>query len=389
MPKYLAALFALALLCLASAISGGALAQTLPQELAQRIGVAAEQGRQHQAALSDIIDERRQGANRQLETVVISAINQHPDLFQSIMQEAHRQAPESRVSLNQLVGGMFPGFAGTLRATPQSQESTQALPKQVEESRAAEKAIHDARAPPMRFAAPSPSLEERPADWPILTREGGIDGYADKDPLELLNKVFFYTNGALDFIIFEPLARGYRFIGPVGLRHALGRAFNNLSSPITFANDLLQFRFRRAATTFSRFAINSTTGVLGLFDVAADLGLEGHDADFGQTLHYYGVGDGIYLVLPLFGPTTMRDAIGIGVDSLLDPRSWFIGSAERYALFAAEGVVRREKLIDAIDFLIDHSDATYEDVRAWSFQQRERELWEECQRRTHIVCSAR
>lgn len=359
MPKYLAGLFALALLFLASAIEVSALAQSLPRELAQRISMAAEQGRQHQAALSYFIDERRQGANRQLEAAVITAINQRPDLFKSIIQEAHRQAPESLVSLNTLVSGMFPGFAGTLRALP------------------------------MGVAALSPSLDERPAEWPVLIKEGGIDGYADKDPLELVNKIFFYTNGGLDFIIFEPLARGYRYIVPAGLRHALGRAFDNLSLPITFANDLLQFRFRRAATTFSRFAINSTTGVLGLFDAAADLGLEGHDADFGQTLHYYGVGDGIYLVLPLFGPTTMRDAIGIGVNSLLDPRSWFISSAERYALFATEGVVRREEQIDAIDFLVDHSYATYEDVRAWSFQQRERELLGECKHRTHILCNMR
>ncbi|MBT3170905.1 MAG: hypothetical protein HN333_05665, partial [Rhodospirillaceae bacterium] len=103
----------------------------------------------------------------------------------------------------------------------------------------------------------------------------------------------------------------------------------------------------------------------------------------------YGVGDGIYLVLPLFGPTTARDAVGIGIDSLLDPRSWFIGSTERLALFAGEGITRREELIDPIDFLVEHADNSYNAVRAWTFQQREFELTGECARRTRTVCSAR
>ena len=186
--------------------------------------------------------------------------------------------------------------------------------------------------------------------------------------------MFFYTNGALDFLIFEPLARGYRYVTPEAAQHALSRAFDNLASPMIFANDLLQLRFRRAAVTLSRFAINSTVGLLGLLDVAAELGLEGHDADFGQTLYSYGVGDGIYLVLPLFGPTTVRDAIGLGVDSLVDPRTWFLGTTERLALYAGEGVVRREELIEAVNFLIENADSNYDAVRAWTYQQRAREL---------------
>ncbi len=355
MPKLLAALFALAVLCMAPTFA--ALAQSLPPEMAERIGAAAEQGRRHQAALGDIIDERRQIANRQLETVVVSAIVERPELFQAIMREAHLQAPESRANLNVTVSSMFPGFAGTLL-----QPSRQAAPD-------APRALPalDARA---RVIAGVPPPEERPPDWPILTREGGVDGYADKDPFEGLNRVFFYTNGVLDFLIFEPLARGYRFMTPEAAQNALGRAFDNFSSPIIFANDLLQFRFRRAATTFSRFAINSTVGVLGLFDVASELGLKPHDSDFGQTLYTYGVGDGIYLVLPLFGPTTVRDAVGLGVDSLLDPRTWFLGWTERIALYAGEGVVRREALIEAVNFLIEHADSNYDAVRAWTYQRR-------------------
>ena len=356
-------LFALAALCLVPVI--GAMAQALPPELATRIGAAAEQGRHHQASLSDIIDERRQIANRQLETVVVSAIAERPELFQAIMREAYLQAPESHTNLNFTVISMFPGFAGV------SQDLSGAVPRRAEPEAAQLVAPHDARAPDMlRVATPG----DRPANWPILPKEGGIDGYADKDPLEGLNRVFFYANGALDFIIFEPLARGYRFVTPDAAQDALSRAFDNLASPIIFANDLLQLRFHRAATTLSRFAVNSTVGLLGLFDVAAELGLEPHDADFGQTLYTYGVGDGIYLVLPLFGPTTARDAVGLGVDSLFDPRSWLLGSTERLALYAGEGVVRREELIDAVDYLVENAESNYNAVRAWTYQQREAEL---------------
>ncbi len=356
-------LFALAVLCLVPAI--GAVAQTLPPELAARIGAAAEQGRRHQASLSDIIDERRQIANWQLETVVVSAIAERPELFQAIMRESYLQAPESHANLNATVIAMFPGFAGVLP------DLSGAAPRQAAAEAPRAVASHDARAPDvLRALIPG----DRPPDWPILPKEGGIDGYADKDPLEGLNRIFFYTNGALDFLLLEPLARGYRFVTPEAAQHALSRAFDNLASPIIFANDLLQLRFHRAATTFSRFAINSTVGLLGLFDVAAELGLEPHDADFGQTLYSYGVGDGIYLVLPLFGSTTVRDAVGLGVDGLLDPRSWFLGPTERFALYAGEGVVRREELIEAVDYLVENADSNYNAVRAWTFQQREAEL---------------
>ncbi|MFP6690821.1 MAG: VacJ family lipoprotein [Alphaproteobacteria bacterium] len=365
MLRILAVLLTLAVL--STAYSFTASAQSLPLDMVERIAAAADEGRRHQASLGDIIDERRQIANRQLETVVVSAIVERPGLFQAIMQEAYRQAPESQANLNVTVVSMFPGFAGAL-PQPSREPPRRAAPETPRVVPPPDVRAQDI----VRARAPA----ERPPDWPILPKDGGIDGYADKDPLEGLNLVFLYANGALDILVFEPLARGYRFITPEVAQNALGRAFDNLASPIIFANNLLQLRFQRAAVTFSRFAINSTVGVLGLFDVAAELGLEGHDADFGQTLYVYGVGDGIYLVLPFFGPTTARDAIGLGVDSLFDPRTWFLGSTERLALYAGEGVVRREELIEAVNYLIENAESNYDAVRAWTYQQRQLELSE-------------
>lgn len=259
--------------------------------------------------------------------------------------------------------------------------ATDAIP---EEPVAAEEEIQPAEPPEIDPARLPPEL--RPPDWPILPKEGGPDGYGEIDPLEGMNRVFFYANGAIDFLIIEPLARGFRAFVPPPARHAVSRAFDNLSSPIIFANDLFQGEMEQAGQTLGRFLVNSTIGLLGLFDVASELGIEGHGADFGQTLQIYGVGDGIYLVLPLLGPTTARDAVGSGVDSLVDPRTWLLGTTEQLGLTLANGVVRRESALDPVDFLVDNSEDNYEAVRAWVFQQRQRSLYGECQKPTLTVC---
>ena len=230
----------------------------------------------------------------------------------------------------------------------------------------------------------APPLEERGADWPVLPREGGEDDY--DDPFAGVNRVFFYTNGAFDFLVFEPLARFYRGFMPTDARHAVSRAFTNLAEPVVAANHLLQLEGDRAATSVGRFVVNSSAGAAGLFDVATDLGLEADDADFGQTLHHYGVGAGPYLVLPFYGPTTVRDAVGFGVDGLLDPRSYLLAPTPRIALSLGEGVVRREELIEPVDFLVEHAIDHYDAVRAWNYQERQRELTGGCTEPVYVIC---
>jgi phospholipid-binding lipoprotein MlaA len=145
------------------------------------------------------------------------------------------------------------------------------------------------------------------------------------DPFEPVNRQVFKVNHGFDRVLVDPISRAYAFVVPKVARRAIRRVFVNLNSPAVMVNDLLQLSPKQAGVTGARFLINSTVGLAGLWDAAARVGVEGHQTDFGITLAKYGVRSGPYLVLPLVGPTTARDAFGDLVDLLLLPQTWFIG----------------------------------------------------------------
>jgi len=149
------------------------------------------------------------------------------------------------------------------------------------------------------------------------------------DPLEPMNRVFFDMNEFLQDYLLRPVTKVYVYL-PAPIRTAFGNALDNLRSPAVLANDLMQGEGGRALDTIGRLAVNSTAGVGGLFDVADYLGMEKHEEDFGQTLGTWGVGEGFYLVLPLFGPSSPRDAFGkLGVDTfLLDPVGMWLNNSD-------------------------------------------------------------
>jgi phospholipid-binding lipoprotein MlaA len=143
------------------------------------------------------------------------------------------------------------------------------------------------------------------------------------DPVEPANRAIFEFNRGADRYVIKPVTAGYRTITTPEMRDGVHNALQNLRSPVIFANDLLQGEFGRAGTTFARFLINSTLGVVGFGDPAADLGFTPHDEDFGQTLAVWGVGEGPYLMLPLLGPSNPRDTAGLALDTLvLDPTNY-------------------------------------------------------------------
>jgi phospholipid-binding lipoprotein MlaA len=145
------------------------------------------------------------------------------------------------------------------------------------------------------------------------------------DPFEKGNRRVFVFNQGVDTVFFQPVTRGYRFLVPEPARKGIRRVFLNLDSPKIVVNDLLQLRFKDAAQTLGRFVLNTTVGVGGLFDIGRAAGWERHDADFGQTLGKMGVASGPYLVIPILGPSTVRDGLGSIVDLTLQPLAYVLG----------------------------------------------------------------
>ncbi len=145
------------------------------------------------------------------------------------------------------------------------------------------------------------------------------DTGAAYDPLENVNRFFFDLNQRLDRNAGEPAATAYKTTVPQTVRGGLHNVLDNLGGPVTVANSLLQAKFKSAATATGRFVVNSTVGILGIFDVATDWGMPGRNRDFGQTLGTYGVPAGPYLVLPFRGSTDVRDFVGNYLDGYVSP----------------------------------------------------------------------
>ena len=142
------------------------------------------------------------------------------------------------------------------------------------------------------------------------------------DPFEPFNRRVFAFNEAADKAVIGPVTDAYVAATPQLARTGVSNVLGNLNSPVVFANDVMQGEPERAAETFYRFLVNSTVGVLGVFDLAGYFGVEEHTEDFGQTLAVWGAGEGPYIVLPLMGPSNLRDTAGLGVDAVIDPLNW-------------------------------------------------------------------
>lgn len=156
------------------------------------------------------------------------------------------------------------------------------------------------------------------------------------DPMEASNRRTFAFNQKLDRAVLSPASTAYGEGLPAGVRRSVSNFSDNASLPGVVVNKVLQGRLEDAVHNMVRFTFNSTLGLLGIFDVATDIGLEERDTDFGETLHRWGFAEGRYVVLPVFGPSTERDAAGIAVDFVLNPLSYVMHSPERYIIPSAE-----------------------------------------------------
>jgi phospholipid-binding lipoprotein MlaA len=224
--------------------------------------------------------------------------------------------------------------------------------------------------------APDPLFDD------FIDEEFDADLSEYPDPIESTNRGTFAFNLQVDKWILDPVTRGYRYAVPRPVRLALSRVFINLGSTKTIVNDFLQLEWKDTAVTTSRLVINTTVGIVGLFDVAAKIGLEAHESDFGQTLALAGVPSGPYLVIPVLGPATVRDGFGTLIDGffqptyyILGPANLLIGPTEILLYSGSSAISTRDRHFLELKALEDSSVDFYAALRSGFYQQRINEIW--------------
>ena len=214
--------------------------------------------------------------------------------------------------------------------------------------------------------APAPSGATAPA---VATSPAPLPEGAD-DPLEPMNRKIFWFNDQLDIYVLAPVATGWDFAVPKRAQTSVSNFFANLRFPIDTVNNLLQGKVNYAATDVGRFAVNTTVGVAGFFDPASDFGLAPHVEDFGQTLGWWGFGPGPYLVLPILGPSSVRDGGGLIVDYPLSVTPFFIEWYYSLGARTIEIVNYRAGILDQVKQVKEASLDYYTFVRSAYLQRR-------------------
>ena len=195
------------------------------------------------------------------------------------------------------------------------------------------------------------------------------ESMAEYDPFESFNRVMFDFHFGVDRFLFKPIARGYTWVTPDPLERGVSNAFDNILEPRNVINDLLQAKFRQAGVDTSRFVINTTVGLLGLFDVAAKVGLEKAEGeDFGQTLASWGVPDGPYIFIPFLGPSSARDGASLFVDARFGLIGYVDHVPTRNTLLVFQTVDTRASLLAAENLI---SGDRYAFIRQFYRQRRE------------------
>lgn len=204
------------------------------------------------------------------------------------------------------------------------------------------------------------------------------DAAAANDPLEPLNRKVYGFNKDMRALFIRPSTEIYRGVVPAYGRNRVSDFLSNLRGPVIFVNDVLQGEWDRAADTLARFGLNSTVGVLGVHDVAAEMGIPPHDEDFGQTLGVWGVGDGPYLVLPILGPSNMRDTGGLVVDSSFDPVTLAaVNSGNEWFIYSRTGLAildEYDRVLDTLEEIENTSLDPYAALRSLYAQNRRAQI---------------
>ena len=217
--------------------------------------------------------------------------------------------------------------------------------------------------------ATAQAAEVAPGDATLDALSAELDT-AQPDPFERMNREVFRFNRGVDTVLLDPVTRAYAFVVPPFARQSVRNVFANLNTPAALVNDLLQLEGRDAFVTVARFVINSTMGMGGLFDAASSMGLESHRADFSETLAFVGVPRGPYLVLPLVGPSTVRDGFGSLVDLAMSPQVYALPLLGFALVTGSQGMTEREKYFEGMEALRESSIDYYASLRSAYLESR-------------------
>ena len=203
------------------------------------------------------------------------------------------------------------------------------------------------------------------------------------DPLEPLNRGIYMVNSVVDGLVMKPVAIAYRLLLPQPIRDSAGNFYRNIKSPISFCNHLLQWEPRRAGNSLARFVINSTCGILGMFDAADEIGFKSDETNFNETLAVWGINTGPYLIIPVLGPSSFRRVVGIGGDYFMQPINYyFMGDRHEddyWASLTLTGVDlthQRNEVLEAVDDVIANALDPYATFRSVYFQKQTARLKE-------------
>ncbi len=209
----------------------------------------------------------------------------------------------------------------------------------------------------------------------LLTGCASTNG-SKADPFEGVNRVTFKVNDAVDSAVLVPVAKAYKAVTPQFVRSGVSNVFSNVGDLPVALNNFLQGKVEDGATDIGRMLINSTFGILGLFDLATPMGLEKHNEDFGQTLGKWGVPSGPYLVLPLMGPSTIRDALARPVDSFAGYSRYVKHVPTRNSILPLEIIDLRASLLGASDTLDEAALDKYQFLRDAFLQRRLNQVYD-------------
>src|SRR5262245_36511647 len=222
------------------------------------------------------------------------------------------------------------------------------------------------------MACPAAALPAEPADELYAEEEAEPAGFPD--PFEGFNRMVFDANRDVEPWVVQPVVNAYDAVTPDAVQRAVVRILTNLDSPSVFVNDLLQLDPIGASITATRFALNTTVGLLGIWDPATDMGIEGHDTDFGQTMAFAGIPSGPYLILFLIGPTNARDAFGYVVDFVFRPTTYVLTPAAQVLFTGVRegttGISKRDEQDESLRRLEASSMDFYAALRNGYFQTR-------------------